>query len=330
MIQLRKITIVSACLVLFIASSLVLAAEAKTSVSDLLAKMPADNTSEGQMLCAELVKLGPEGMMEICRMLVPPGTGDEALSTAQVLGSVDGVVIVTTPQELAVVDVRKCLTFCKQLNLPVLGIIENMSGFVCPHCQKRTDVFTGQGGRQTAIDFGVPFLGSIPMDPAVAQACDAGRPFIDFDKDSPTAQALAHVFEPLIKENEKSSESESEGLMKEPVAMKIAIPLVEGKLSAHFGHCEKFAVVDVDPESKTIRSQDLLAPPAHEPGVLPAWLAEQGVSVIIAGGMGQRAQGLFTQQNIEVVVGAPAEMPEALVSNYLAGTLQVGDNICDH
>jgi len=260
----------------------------------------------------------------------PPGTGDEALSTAQVLGSVDGVVIVTTPQELAVADVRKCLTFCKQLSLPVLGVIENMSGFVCPHCQTRTDVFAGQGGRQTATDFGVPFLGSIPMDPAVAQACDEGRPFIDFDQDSPTAQALAHAFEPLLKENEKSLESNSEDNDKESIAMKIAIPLAGGKLTAHFGHCEQFAVVDVDRESKTITGQTELDPPPHEPGVLPAWLAEQGVGLVIAGGMGQRAQGLFNQQSIQVVVGAPVETPQRLVSDYLAGTLQVGDNVCDH
>ncbi len=257
----------------------------------------------------------------------PPGTGDEALSTVQVLGSVDGVVIVTTPQEVAVADVRKCLTFCKQLSLPVLGVVENMSGFICPHCQKRTDVFAGQGGAETAEAFGVPFLGSIPMDPTVALACDAGRPFIDFDKDNPTVQVLEHVFAPLLRANETS---ESENVTKESIDMRIAIPLVDGKLSAHFGHCEKFAVLGVDAASKTIESQELLTPPPHEPGVLPAWLAEQGVSVIIAGGMGQRAQGLFTQQNIEVVVGAPTDEAEVLVSDYLAGTLQVGDNVCDH
>ena len=254
----------------------------------------------------------------------PPGTGDEALSTAQVLGSVDGVVIVTTPQELAVADVRKCVTFCKQLSLPVLGIIENMSGFICPHCQKRTDIFPGIGGEQIAQDFDVPFLGRIPMDPTVARACDAGRPFIDFDKSSPTAQAFAHAFAPLVTEPNKCTER------KEPSDMKIAIPLADGKLTAHFGHCGQFAIVDVDRESKTIQRQIVLDPPPHEPGVLPAWLAEQGVNVIIAGGMGQRAQMLFTQQDIQVIVGAPVETPEALVSDYLAGTLHVGDNVCDH
>jgi predicted Fe-Mo cluster-binding NifX family protein len=112
--------------------------------------------------------------------------------------------------------------------------------------------------------------------------------------------------------------------------MKIAIPLADGKLAMHFGHCQSFAIVDADGEvKKIVKREDIQAPP-HQPGLLPPWLAERGVNVIIAGGMGQRAQGLFAQQGIQVVVGAPAETPECLVGEYLAGTLQVGDNICDH
>jgi predicted Fe-Mo cluster-binding NifX family protein len=112
--------------------------------------------------------------------------------------------------------------------------------------------------------------------------------------------------------------------------MKIAIPLAEGKLSMHFGHCESFALVEVDPANKCIlKREDIKAPP-HEPGLLPPWLAERGATVIIAGGMGQRAQGLFTQQGIQVLVGAPSETPERLVGEYLAGTLQTGSNACDH
>ncbi len=260
----------------------------------------------------------------------PPGTGDEALSTVQVLGSVDGVVIVTTPQDLAVVDVRKCVTFCRQLSLPVTGIVENMSGFVCPHCQKRTDIFPGAGGEQIAQDFGVPFLGGIPMDPAVARACDAGKPFIDFEKDSLTAQAFTHAFEPLLEQQTCSAEQKPGDNDKESDTMKIAIPLADGKLTAHFGHCGQFAIVEVDSDSKTITGQVTLDPPPHEPGVLPAWLAEQGVSLVIAGGMGQRAQMLFGEKGIDVIVGAPVETPEALVAAHLAGTLQAGDNVCDH
>jgi len=98
----------------------------------------------------------------------------------------------------------------------------------------------------------------------------------------------------------------------------------------HFGHCERFAMVDIDQvEKKILNREDIEAPP-HQPGLLPPWLAERGANMIIAGGMGQRAQGLFSQQGMQVVLGAPAETPEKVVSDYLAGTLIVGANVCDH
>jgi ATP-binding protein involved in chromosome partitioning len=112
--------------------------------------------------------------------------------------------------------------------------------------------------------------------------------------------------------------------------MKIAIPIAEGRLCQHFGHCETFALFDADPESKTILGRKDLEPPPHEPGVLPAWLAGLGATHIIAGGMGQRAQTLFVQQGVQVIVGAPADEPESLVTRYLAGTLTAGVNACDH
>ena len=112
--------------------------------------------------------------------------------------------------------------------------------------------------------------------------------------------------------------------------MKIAIPAVGGKLSAHFGHCEAFALIEADRESQTIASITMVDAPPHEPGLLPRWLAEQDVELVIAGGMGGRAQGLFEQQNIAVVVGAPSEAPETIAAAYLKGTLQTGENLCDH
>jgi len=112
--------------------------------------------------------------------------------------------------------------------------------------------------------------------------------------------------------------------------MRIAIPLTSGTLSAHFGHCECFALMDVDAGKRSIVQREDIDAPPHEPGLLPAWLAERGVNAIIAGGMGQRAQGLFAQQNIEVVVGANTDLPETLVSDYLAGALKSGQNLCDH
>ncbi|MBN2217864.1 MAG: NifB/NifX family molybdenum-iron cluster-binding protein [Pirellulales bacterium] len=112
--------------------------------------------------------------------------------------------------------------------------------------------------------------------------------------------------------------------------MKIAIPTVNGRLCMHFGHCEQFAVVDVDEEANAPTNTTLHTPPLHEPGLLPRWLHEQGATVIIAGGMGQRAQQLFAQSGVKVVVGAPADTPENLVQAYLSGALVSGQNACDH
>ena len=270
----------------------------------------------------------------------PPGTGDEPLSIAQLLGKIDGAVIVTTPQQIAVVDVKKCITFCRQLNLPVLGVIENMSGFICPHCSQPIEVFAGDGGREMARDFGVPFLGKIPIDPALAHACDLGAPFIDTGRPNPTAEAMRSTFEPLLGADHDSrddgsscgiSQNDNHESHKEKTStMRIAIPITNGKLSAHFGHCEEFALVDIDEQTKEIANVEKLQPPAHEPGVLPRWLSEQKADVIIAGGMGQRAQQLFAQNNIKVIVGAPDQTTEELASAYLNNTLQAGPNVCDH
>jgi len=112
--------------------------------------------------------------------------------------------------------------------------------------------------------------------------------------------------------------------------VKIAIPLAAGRLCQHFGHCESFALVEVDPDAKEILGREDLAAPAHQPGLLPPWLAERGAEVIIAGGMGGRAKELFAAQNITVIVGAPAETPERLVTAWLAGWLETGENTCDH
>ena len=98
----------------------------------------------------------------------------------------------------------------------------------------------------------------------------------------------------------------------------------------HFGHCTSFALVEVDDQTKKILGREDITAPPHEPGLLPPWLAKQGANMIIAGGMGQRAQGLFTENGIRVVVGAAAETPETLVRQYLAGTLATGENVCDH
>lgn len=110
--------------------------------------------------------------------------------------------------------------------------------------------------------------------------------------------------------------------------MKFAIPLAEGMLCAHFGHCQQFAIIDI--EDGQIKGKELYTPPPHEPGVLPNWLDELGVDVVIAGGIGRRALDLFGQKGIQVAVGVPNAPPEILVDQYLKGTLTTGQNICDH
>jgi len=112
--------------------------------------------------------------------------------------------------------------------------------------------------------------------------------------------------------------------------MRFAIPLTGNRLCSHFGHCERFALIDTDSEAKMIVGKEEVAAPAHQPGLLPRWLADRGANVVVAGGMGPRAQGLFAERGIEVVVGAPQEAPEIIVQAYLAGTLEIGENECDH
>ena len=258
----------------------------------------------------------------------PPGTGDEPLSIVQLIADADGAIVVTTPQDLSVADVRKCITFCNQLKLRVLGVIENMSGLVCPKCGERIDVFKSGGGEAMAHEMGVPWLGRIPLDPEVVTACDAGTPYLSAYAHSETAKAMLHVLRPIL-EMDTPAKTDDHTLPKEG-SMKIAIPLAEGKLSLHFGHCDQFALVEVDTEAKQIIATEKAVPPAHEPGVLPRWLHEQGAQLIIASGMGQRAQSLFNQNGIQVLVGAPREDAETLVRSYLDGTLETGGNVCDH
>ena len=284
----------------------------------------------------------------------PPGTGDESLSIAQLLGEKGSAIIVTTPQQMATIDVEKCITFCQQLKLPIAGIIENMSGFVCPECGKEVDIFSTGGGEKLAKDYNVPFLGRIPIDPDIVKSGDEERPYMYFYSKTKTAQKFDEIVEHIVhfKKNEQtphktdveneihvvpSSKDKENGednslpdkASKKEDIMKFAVPTYQGKLCAHFGHCEAFALIDANKEG-TITNETYVTPPPHEPGLLPPWLAQQGVDCVIAGGMGSRAQQLFAQQGIKVITGAQNEDPREAVIQYLKGTLETGANTCDH
>jgi len=226
-------------------------------------------------------------------------------------------------------DVRRCIVFCRQLKLPVLGVVENMSGFTCPHCNQQVEIFGADGGRKMADEMGVPYLGAIPIEPEVVVSGDTGAPVVQAKPHSETALAFGRIvrtlLEPELHDTEAHSKRAGEGQV-----MKIAVPVTGGELSQHFGHCEQFLLIETHADGKTLGRRQLLTPPAHEPGVFPQWLHAQGATVIIAGGMGSRAQSLFGKQGIEVVVGASGNDPERVVRDFLDGRLTTGANACDH
>jgi len=139
--------------------------------------------------------LGEVNWGELDYMIIdlPPGTGDEPLSVAQLLPTPDGAIIVTTPQDVALLSVRKSINFARALKMPVLGLIENMSGFTCPHCGKTMNVFGSGGGRKACMDLTVPLLGCIPLDPVIAETGDSGKPFVLESSGSPSVKAFDEI-----------------------------------------------------------------------------------------------------------------------------------------
>jgi ATP-binding protein involved in chromosome partitioning len=130
---------------------------------------------------------------------LPPGTGDEPLTIGQLLEDADGAIIVTTPQDVALLDSRKSVTFAQALKLPVLGIVENMSGLICPHCHNHIDLFKVGGGERAATEMGVPFLGRVPLDPDVVLGGDDGTPIVLKDQNNVAAKAFHEMVDKLLK-----------------------------------------------------------------------------------------------------------------------------------
>jgi Mrp family chromosome partitioning ATPase len=136
---------------------------------------------------------------------LPPGTGDAPLSIAQLTAGadacsrqMDGMIVVTTPQEVALMDSRKAINFAKALNVPVIGVIENMSGMKCPHCGKEIDLFKTGGGERAALQLGVPFLGRVPFDPKIVEVADFGITFIREYPFSAAGKAFAQIVAEVI------------------------------------------------------------------------------------------------------------------------------------
>jgi Mrp family chromosome partitioning ATPase/predicted Fe-Mo cluster-binding NifX family protein len=260
----------------------------------------------------------------------PPGTGDEPLTVAQVIPDAKALVV-TTPQEISVADVRKSINFCHNVNMAILGVVENMSGLQCPHCGKNIELFKAQGGQIMAKQTNLRLLASLPFEPNVVNEGDMGSIASLEDDKLPFTQEFNKMVDQIVELTSKEpfvpvNEKERAGDRANGIVF--AIPVSEGKLCAHFGHCDQFALIET--ENGKIKSKVMHTPPHHEPGVLPKWLHELGVHIVIAGGMGASAQDLFSKNDIKVITGAPMDPPESLVNQYLSDLLVTGENVCDH
>ncbi len=268
----------------------------------------------------------------------PPGTGDEPLSILQMVPDARGI-IVTTPQGLAVEDVQKSITFCKKMNMDLLGIVENMSSFQCPHCGESIEIFPGKGGELMAKDAGVPLLAKLPLNHKLMEASDNGKLMQAFKEMS--------AFDPIVKVLSELEEKQPEPVKKGTAAtgavaaaqtprkddriQTIAIPVdADNMLDAHFGHASGFAFFVVDTKKKIVVESKTLMPPAHEPGVIPTWIAAQGTHVLLTGGLGESARKILVDKGVDVVIGVATDNSEKVAEDYMNDTLNIAGNQCNH
>ncbi len=236
---------------------------------------------------------------------MPPGTGDVPLTVFQSI-PVDGIIIVTSPQELVSMIVSKAVKMAKMMNVPIIGLVENMSYFKCPDNDKEYKIFGESHIEDIAVEHQLKVLARLPIDPKIAGACDRG--LIELYEGS-WLDPVAKLLEEMGKKN----------------MMKIAVASENEKVTEHFGHCEGFMIFDV--ENNQIVKSETVPNPGHKPGFLPNFLNDKGVNVIISGGMGGGAIEIFNEKNIEVIVGASGDARDA-VQAYLNGGLKSTGSVC--
>jgi predicted Fe-Mo cluster-binding NifX family protein len=314
------------------------------SISGFLPSRDTPVIWRGPRKAGAIQQLLGEGNWEGVDVLVvdcPPGTGDEPMSVAQLIPDADGVVVVTTPQEVSLLDSRKCINFVGELQLSVLGVVENMSSFICPECGHRTELFKSGGGEKAAGDMKVRFLGKVPLTEAVVTSGDEGKPLVVATPDDPAAKALLsiagqlkHGFEAKeakSKESGSDAESKKEGSA-ESRLLAVAANGSEGldaTVSAHFGRCPFYVLVEVEKgEIQNVRAEKNPHFESHSPGQVPKFVRDLKADVILTGGMGRRAQQLFDKFGVEVGCGASGTVRDA-VQSFLAGKLS-SEASCSH
>ena len=242
---------------------------------------------------------------------MPPGTGDVPLTVFQSI-PIDGIIIVTSPQELVGMIVSKAVKMAQMMNVPVIGLAENMAYFRCPGCGQDHNIFGASHVGQIASQFGLEVLARLPVDPQLAELCDQGR-IEEF-----SGEWLNGAAE-VVSRNEGNDGGNK---------VKIAVASEQDMVTGHFGHCINFNIYEAE-GSAIIRSQSI-PNPGHKPGFLPNFLNDLGVKVVISGGMGGGAVDIFNEKGIEVILGAQGPAREA-AQQYLLGQLASTGSIChDH
>jgi len=283
---------------------------------------------------AQLLGEADWGDTDVLMVDCPPGTGDEPLSVAQLVPGADAVVV-TSPQDVALLDSRKCVNFARELDLRLLGIVENLAGFVCPGCSRRVDLFKVGGGERAAAEMGVPFLGRIPITEAMVRSGDEGRPLVVARPDDPAAVALLDLAAAVRRRWDApdaparaASGPEEEAMQQTGKATrKIAVACeddrgLDGQVSGHFGRCPAYTVVEI--QGDRIAGARVEKNPHfgnHQPGTMPTFVRGLGADVVVAGGMGPRAIDMFHEFGIEVVTGAVGNV-RRVVEAYLRGELR--------
>ena len=274
------------------------------------------------------------GDLDFMFLDMPPGTGDVPLTVFQSI-PLDGIVIVTSPQDLVSMIVKKAVNMAKKMDIPIIGIVENMSHVICPGCGETIKIFGDSVTEELALEWGIPFLGSLPIDPRLTELSDKGQiesAAIDYlDKAIIAMKKIPAKGEPetdTIAPAEETEPASAQGSTQEVTVKKIAIAAEGHYVCEHFGHCEGFNIYTT--QNGAIIAQDFLANPGHKPGLLPNLLNDQGVHVVIAGGMGAGAIDIFNEKGIDVITGARG-MVDQTIATYLDGKLLSTGSVChDH
>ncbi|RKX57497.1 MAG: ATP-binding protein [Thermodesulfobacteriota bacterium] len=239
----------------------------------------------------------------------PPGTGDEPLTVAKTIPDAYALVV-TTPQEVSLIDVKKAIRFCQKIKLRILGVVENMSGFICPHCGKPVDIFKKGGGQKLADEWGIRFLGRIPIDPRIVDTGDAGKPLIAAYPESVTAKA----FEELVRNIIVATEEMKRDILEERF-MRIAIPInTPSKIEIDPEKFDLFAIYDI--ENNKILVKDVVKRAENQN--LIDFLKEQVVTHVLLFDPSKELADHLSQNEIRVLVtDTSTESPDNLIEEYL-------------